>query len=182
MRADTAHRVPALTKTAAPNPATPASVGSGKINSNCAQPTDGQTASPSPANQDIDVTLVASIGESNGESDYVESDKSSPMIPANTTDFMGHISKLEEMHEVAEGELVKIARPTVLFSRINELEIPDLDNVKTDLTETTNTMAPRRRSTPRIPCRTHPRKTPRLPLPLLRHAHALRPSTPLFKR
>ena len=36
------------------------------------------------------------------------------------------------MHEVEEGELVELARPTVLFSRIDELEIPELDDAKTD--------------------------------------------------
>ena len=39
-------------------------------------------------------------------------------------DLEGHISELEEIHKVAEGELVELAHPTVLFSRIDELEIP----------------------------------------------------------
>ena len=43
-RVDTAHAAPALTKTAVPNPDAPAAVGSGKINLNSAQPTDGKTA------------------------------------------------------------------------------------------------------------------------------------------
>ena len=47
----------------------------------------------------------------------------------------GHISKLEEMHEVAEGKLVKFARPTVLLSCIDELKIPVLDDAKTDPSE-----------------------------------------------
>ena len=109
-RADTAHTAPALNKTANPNPATPAAVGSSKINSNRARPTNCQTASTSlPVDQDSDVTLVASIGESNGDSDYVESDENSPTRPENTTDLEGNISELEEMHEVVEGELVKLA-------------------------------------------------------------------------
>ena len=37
------------------------------------------------------------------------------------------------MHKVAEGKLVKIARPMVLFSRIDELKLPELDNAETDL-------------------------------------------------
>ena len=36
------------------------------------------------------------------------------------------------MHEVAESKLVKIARPTVLFSRIYELELPELDDAETN--------------------------------------------------
>ena len=36
------------------------------------------------------------------------------------------------MHEVAEGDLAELARSTVLFSRINKLEIPELDNAETD--------------------------------------------------
>ena len=71
---DTAHAAPALTETSAPDHVTPDAVRSGKINSNHARPMDGQTASPSPtANLDSDVMPVASIGESDGDSDYVES-------------------------------------------------------------------------------------------------------------
>ena len=122
-----------LTKAAAPDPATPAAVGSGKRNSNRARPTDGQTASPSPpANLDSDVTSVASIGGSDGDSDYVELAENSPPSPANMPDLAGHIIELEEMHDVAEGELDAIARPTVLFSHTDELEIPELADAKTD--------------------------------------------------
>ena len=110
MRADTVHAAQALTETAAPDPAAPAAVRGEKRNSNRAQKMYGQTTSPSPlVNQDSDVTLVASIGDSDGDSDYVESDKNSLMSPANTSDLEGHIRKLEEMHEVAEVELVELA-------------------------------------------------------------------------
>ena len=44
---------------------------------------------------DSDVTLVASIGESDDDSDYFESAKNSPMSPSNTPDLAGHISELE---------------------------------------------------------------------------------------
>ena len=64
-----------LTETATPNPATPAAIGNGKINSNCAQPTDLQIASPSlPADPESDIIPVASIGGNDGHSDYVKSD------------------------------------------------------------------------------------------------------------
>ena len=97
-RADTAHASPALTETAAPDPTTPAAVGSGKINSNRARPTDGKTASPStPANPDSEFMLAASFGGSNGKSDYVKSAKNSPTIQSNTPDFAGHTSELEAM-------------------------------------------------------------------------------------
>ena len=132
-RANTAHADPALTKTAAPDPAALEDVGRGKINSNHAQPTDGQTASPSPpADQYSDVTLMGSIGENNGDSGYVNSAEKSPTSPANMPDLEGHINELEEIHEVAKGELVKIALPTVLFFRIDELEIPELGDAETD--------------------------------------------------
>ena len=39
---------------------------------------------------------------------------------------------MEEMHEVAESELVELTRPTMLFSCINELELPDIDDAETD--------------------------------------------------
>ena len=64
--------------------------------------------------------------------DHVESAENSSTSPANTPYLAGHISELEVMHEVAEGELVELARPTVLLSRIKELEIPELDDAKTD--------------------------------------------------
>ena len=84
---------------------------------------DGQTASPSPpANLDSDVKSVASIGESDDNSDYVESSEKSPTSPANKLDLAAHISKLEGIHEVAEGKLVELARPTVLFYCIDELK------------------------------------------------------------
>ena len=132
-RANTAHTAPALIETAATNPATPAAVGSGKINSNCAQPTDGQTASPSPpVDLDSDVTSVASIEDSDGDSDYVESAENPPISLANTLYLAGHISKLEEMNEVAKGNLAAIKQTAVLFFHINELEIIELGNAKTN--------------------------------------------------
>ena len=132
-RADTAHAAPALTKTAAPDPATPAAVGSCKRNSNRARPTDGQTGSPSPpTDPDSDVLSVASIGGSDGDSDYVESAENSPTSPANTLDLAGHIIELEAIHEVSEGELNGIARPTVLFYHTDDLEIPELADAETD--------------------------------------------------
>ena len=39
------------------------------------------------------------------------------------------------MHKVAEGELVKIAQPTVILSCIDEIEISELYDAKTDLPE-----------------------------------------------
>ena len=99
---DTTHAAPALTKTAAANPVTPAAVGSGKKNSNLAQPTDGQTMPPSPpANTDSDVMLVASIGRSECDSDYVKLAKKLPTSPANTPDLAGHTRKLEAMKAIS---------------------------------------------------------------------------------
>ena len=96
MRADTTHTAPTLTKTAAPKYSSPAAIGSGKISSNRAQATDVQTVSLSPpADPDSDVTSVAIIGESEGDSDYVESAKNSPTSSANTPDLEGHISELK---------------------------------------------------------------------------------------
>ena len=39
------------------------------------------------------------------------------------------------MNEVAEGELAKLARKTMLFSCIDELEIPELDDAENDSPE-----------------------------------------------
>ena len=95
-RADTAHATQALTDTDNPNPDTPATIRIGKINTNCAQPTDGKIAFPSPPNNpDSDVMLVASFGGSDSDSDYVESSKNSPTRSTNTPDLRGHIRELE---------------------------------------------------------------------------------------
>ena len=86
----TDHAAPSLTKTAAPDPAAPAAVESGKSNSNCTCPTDGRTASPSPpADQDSDFMSVVSIGDSDSYSDYVDSAENSSTSPANTPDLEG---------------------------------------------------------------------------------------------
>ena len=105
-RADTAHVSPALIKTATPEPTTLAAVRISKINPNCAQPTDIQTASPSlPTNPDSDVTSAANFGGSDSDSDYFESAENSPTSPANTLDLAGNIRKLESTHEVLEGDI-----------------------------------------------------------------------------
>ena len=51
---------------------------------------------------------VASIGESDGDSDYVESAENSPTSPANTPDLEGHIIELEEMQKAEKENLVKL--------------------------------------------------------------------------
>ena len=86
------------------------------------------------------------------------------------------------MHKVVEGDLVEIALPKLLFSHIDEIELPELDDAKTDPTENTKTMAPHCRSTPSHFRRTHPWNTHWLPQLRLRHAHASRLVMPPFKR
>ena len=57
------------TETASPNTATTAYIGSGKINSNRTQSTEGQDKTTRlPAYPGVDVTLAASSGESDGNS------------------------------------------------------------------------------------------------------------------
>ena len=75
---------------------------------------------------------MASIGESDGDSYYVKLTKNSPTSLANTPYLEGYIIELEEMHEVLEGELVKIAQSMVIFSHIGKLKIPELDDAKTN--------------------------------------------------
>ena len=94
---------------------------------------DGQTLLPSPpAYPDSDITLAASFRGSGGNSDYVESAENSPTIPSNTLDLVRYISELEAMHEVSEGNVGAIARPTVLFYHTDELKIPELDDAETN--------------------------------------------------
>ena len=71
-----------------------------------AQPTNGQIAYHSPpTGPDNNVMLAASFGESNGNSDYVESAENSPRSSANTPDLEGHISEMETTQKVSEGEI-----------------------------------------------------------------------------
>ena len=133
-RANTAHAAPALTETSTPDPSALATTESGKINSNRERPTNGQTASPSPpANQDSGVAPVASIRESDSDWNYAKLNENSPTSPANTPDLAGHIIELEEMYEVVESKIFELTRPMVLFSRIDKLELPDLDDAKTGM-------------------------------------------------
>ena len=132
-RFDTAYAAKVLTKTAVPYRSALVAVGGDKINSNFSQSTDGQTLSAIlPADQDSDVSLVVSTGESDGDLDYVNLTENSPMSPANKPDLAGQISKLEDIHEVAESELVELAQPTVTFSRIDKIKLPELDNAETN--------------------------------------------------
>ena len=84
---------------------------------------------------------MTSTSESDVNSHYVESTKTSHKIPSNTLYLELHISDLGEMYEVAEGKFVELAQPTMLFSCIDKLELPNLDDAKTDPPETTKTVA-----------------------------------------
>ena len=75
---------------------------------------------------------MASTVESDGKSEYVDLTENSPTSPANTPDITRHIRELDEIHEVAESELVKLAQQTVLFSHIDELELPELSDAETN--------------------------------------------------
>ena len=89
--------------------------------------------SPSPpADPDSDITLAASLGRSDDDSDYVDSSENSPTSLAKTPDIAGHISKLEARHKVLEVYIDAISRPTVIFSHTKEIEIPELADAETD--------------------------------------------------
>ena len=75
---------------------------------------------------------MASTVESDGNSDYVESTENSPTSPAKTPNLAGHIRELEEMHEVADSKIIKLTRTTVLFYRIDEIKLTELNDAETD--------------------------------------------------
>ena len=84
-----------LTKTAAPEYATPTAVGSAKNNSNSAGPTEGPAAIPIlPTNSNSDVMSMASSEYSDIDSYYVKLRKTLPMRSANTPELTGLIQKL----------------------------------------------------------------------------------------
>ena len=53
----------------------------------------------------------------------------------NTLELEEHIRKLQTMHEVLEGEINAIIRPTVLFPHTDEFKIPELVDTETNLLE-----------------------------------------------
>ena len=59
----------------------------------------------------------------------------SPSRLANTPNLVGHISKLEMMHEVLEGNIDAIFQTTVLFSHTDKLKISEFADADTDLIE-----------------------------------------------
>ena len=50
-----------------------------------------------------------------------------------TPDLAGHISEVEMMHEVSEGEINAIIQITTLYTQSNKLESTELSDVDTDL-------------------------------------------------
>ena len=58
---------------------------------------------------DGDITLVASSGESDGGSEYIEPSENSPTRSANNPELKGYIQELEFMHKVSEEDIDAIA-------------------------------------------------------------------------
>ena len=78
----------ALTNTATPDTTTPAAISIGQINSNHARPRESKNATPRlPSYTESGVTSAVSSGESDDESEYVESPKNLPMRSANTAEL-----------------------------------------------------------------------------------------------
>ena len=59
---------------------------------------------------------VASYGESDSNSEYVDLPKNLPTRLANTMQLKIHILELQHMHEVAEDNIDDITQPTYLFT------------------------------------------------------------------
>ena len=78
---------------------------------------------------------VASYGESDGNSEYVDSPKNLPTRLANTLQLKIHILELQHMHEVAEDNIDDIAQPTYLFTQPDELDPKELANDGTTMDE-----------------------------------------------
>ena len=85
------------------------------------------------ANPESDIVLVASSGESNGKSDYIESCKNLPASSENMPEIVGHISKLEQMHEFAAVNIRDFSQPRELFTQPDEVNPTDISNNDTNL-------------------------------------------------
>ena len=124
---------------------------------------------------------ISSIGEGDGESDYVKSSENSPTSLTNTPDLLVHIIELEEIHEVAESEIFELEQPMVLSPALTTSNFQSLNMPRPTLWKTTKTMAPRRRSSSSHLRRTHPWKTPQWHQPRLPHTHVLMMAMTPFK-
>ena len=144
---------------------------------------DDQTPSPSPtANPDSDFTWVASIGDSDGNSDYYKLAKTQPQAwPTRRTaqETSGNWKKCRRLRwEISLQSHDQSCSSPALTS----LKFQSSIMLRPTRHKITKTMAPRCQSTPSLPHRTHHQKSPWWPLPCLCHSHMLSPATPPFKR
>ena len=123
-RASATYAAYTLTDTAAPDTDTQATIGSSKRNSKCARPRI--TSGP-----DVDVTLMDSYGESDGNAEYVKSPKNLRTRSANMPELGGCIRELKQMHKVAEEDIDVISQPMALFTLPDDLNPTELANAKT---------------------------------------------------
>ena len=92
---------------------------------------------------------MASTGDSDVKSDYVELTENSPTSPANTPDLAGHTRKLEGMHKAAESELVEITRPKVISTALTRSNFQILTMPIPTRRKTSKTVAPHHQSSTR---------------------------------
>ena len=79
---------------------------------------------------------MASSGESNGNSDYVDSHENLPTILTNITELKGHIYELQKMYEVAEVNIEDFSQPTELFTQPDKVDPTEIANDDTTPAET----------------------------------------------
>ena len=85
------------------------------------------------SNNDSGVTLTASSGEIDGNSEYVKSPENSPTSSANTPELEGCIREIQYMHKDTKVDIDGIDQPTEIFNQTNELNPTDTSNNKTTL-------------------------------------------------
>ena len=78
-----------------------------------------------------DVTSAAIYGQSDSNSDYVESRENLPTISANTPELAGHIHELQQIHKVAVVKLEEFSQPMKLFTQPKEVEPKEISNDET---------------------------------------------------
>ena len=79
-------------------------------------------------NHDGDVTLAASSGTNDGDSEYFKLTRNLPMSSANMLELVGHTREKEIMHKVSEEYIDKIVKSTVLITQTDELNSMELSN------------------------------------------------------
>ena len=83
------------------------------------------------ANPDSYATVASSSGESDGNSDYVESHKKLLTSSSITPELEGHIKKTEQIYNIDAIEIKYFIQPTDIFTQTDEVDPMEISYYET---------------------------------------------------